>query len=89
MKTAKVQFVPLYFEGQSSSHFQFLSKFSTTLRISMIIREFRNRIVKPLKVHLGSTIPPHIFKAQSERQTITQYLFESVHNIADTSITKI
>jgi putative hemolysin len=73
------QVLPLYFEGQCSSLFQFVSKFSPTLRLSLIIREFRSRVGHPLTVHVGDVIPAEVCQAIRDRKALMAMLYEAVH----------
>jgi putative hemolysin len=73
------QVLPLYFEGQCSPLFQFVSKFSLTLRLALIIREFRTRVGQPLRVHVGDVIAPAACQAIRDRETLMTMLYERVH----------
>lgn len=50
------QVVPLYFEGNTSRMFQLASHLHSTLRMGLLIREFRNRIDTPVRVAIGKPI---------------------------------
>ena len=77
--SSRAQVLPLYFEGQCSPLFQFVSKFSLTLRLALIIREFRVRVGQPLRVHVGDVIPPEACQEIRERQALMMMLYERVH----------
>jgi putative hemolysin len=77
--SSRAQVLPLYFEGQCSPLFQFVSKFSLTLRLALIIREFRVRVGQPLRVHVGDVIPPEACQEIRDRQALMMMLYERVH----------
>jgi putative hemolysin len=49
--------VPIYFEGRNSRLFQLASHLHSTLRMGLLIREFKARINKPVRVVIGAPIP--------------------------------
>lgn len=50
--------VPVYFDGHTSRMFQLASHLHYTLRMGLLIKEFRARIGTPVRVAVGSPIPP-------------------------------
>ncbi len=56
--------VPIYFDGHTSRLFQLASHLHYTLRMGLLIKEFRKRVDTPVKVVVGDPIP---------RSTLTQY----------------
>ena len=50
--------VPLYFEGTNSRLFQLASHLHQTLRMGLLISEFRKRVNTPVRVSIGAPIPP-------------------------------
>lgn len=73
------QVLPLYFEGQCSPLFQYVSKYSLTLRLALIIREFRTHVGRPLQVHVGDVIPPAVSQEIKDRRALMDMLYEKVH----------
>jgi putative hemolysin len=49
--------VPIFFEGANSRLFQIASHLHTTLRLALLIKEFRSRIDEPVRVVIGEPIP--------------------------------
>ncbi|MFV0358470.1 lysophospholipid acyltransferase family protein [Tropicimonas sp.] len=49
--------VPIYFEGHNSRLFQFASHLHSTLRLALLIQEFRKRVDEPVRVVIGEPIP--------------------------------
>lgn len=48
--------VPIFFEGHNSRLFQLASHLHTTLRLGLLIKEFRSRIDEPVRVVIGDPI---------------------------------
>ncbi|NIZ13552.1 lysophospholipid acyltransferase family protein [Phaeobacter sp. HF9A] len=48
--------VPLYFDGHTSRLFQIASHLHVTLRMGLLIKEFRKRVDTPVKVAIGAPI---------------------------------
>ncbi len=48
--------VPIFFEGHNSRLFQFASHLHSTLRLALLIKEFRKRIDEPVRVVIGEPI---------------------------------
>lgn len=49
--------VPIFFEGHNSRLFQIASHVHYTLRLGMLIREFRTRVGTPVRVVVGAPVP--------------------------------
>lgn len=48
--------VPIYFEGQNSRLFQIASHLHQTLRVALLIKEFKSRVDAPVRVVVGTPI---------------------------------
>ena len=51
--------VPVYFDGHTSRLFQLASHLHVTLRMGLLIKEFRKRVDTPVEVVIGDPIPRH------------------------------
>lgn len=49
--------LPVYFEGHTSRLFQIASHLHVTLRMGLLIKEFRKRVDTPVRVVIGAPIP--------------------------------
>jgi putative hemolysin len=49
--------VPIFFDGQNSRLFQLMSHLHNTLRMGLLIKEFKKRVNKPVDVVIGDPIP--------------------------------
>jgi len=79
---SRAQVVPLFFEGQCSPLFHLISRYSQTIRLSLMIREFRRRVGQPLHVHAGDTIDFDELNAMGGRKAMIDALFDRVHRLA-------
>lgn len=50
--------VPVYFEGHNSRLFQLASHLHTSLRMGLLISEFRARVGAPVRAVIGAPLPP-------------------------------
>lgn len=49
--------VPIFFEGNTSRLFQIMSHLHYTLRVGLLIKEFKRRVDEPVQVVIGEPIP--------------------------------
>jgi putative hemolysin len=54
---SQAQVVPIFFCGHNSRFFQVASHLHQTLRVGLLIKEFRSRVNKPVEVVIGKPIP--------------------------------
>ncbi|GIT91795.1 hypothetical protein JANAI62_22520 [Jannaschia pagri] len=50
--------VPIHFEGANSRLFHLASHLHETLRLGLLVREFKSRTDKPVRLSVGTPIPP-------------------------------
>lgn len=86
---ARAQVLPLYFYGQCGPLFHAMSWFSLTLRLSLIIRELRKFVGRPLRIKVGAIIPSPELAQKKDRIALMQDLFEHVHGMSDMAIEEI
>jgi putative hemolysin len=55
--------VPVYFEGQNSRLFQIASHLHASLRLALLIKEFKSRTDEPVRVVIGAPIPAETIDA--------------------------
>ena len=53
---SKATVIPVYFEGHNSRLFQLASHLSYNLRMALLMKEFKNRIDRPIKISVGRPI---------------------------------
>lgn len=67
--------VPIWFDGANSRLFQLASHLNTTLRMALLVREFRRRIDTPVRLAIGAPIGPDEIAAQgSDGQEVMDFL---------------
>ncbi len=66
--------VPIYFHGQNSRLFQFVSKFSMNLRLGLLLHEIMNKRGKTIKIEIGDPIPYSEMEAYPDRQDLIDFL---------------
>lgn len=60
--------VPIFFEGANSRLFQVASHLHTTLRMALLIKEFKRRTDEPVRVAIGHPIDPEELAAYAKDQ---------------------
>ena len=75
--------VPVYFSGQNGLLFHLVSKFSMTLRLSLLVREFARLSGKSIKAYIGDPISADIFKSLGDRKAIIDFLRQSVFALSE------
>lgn len=63
------QVVPMFFDGVNSRLFQVASHIHSTLRMGMLIREFRKRAGAPVRIAIGQPIDPAEIDARRKHGT--------------------
>lgn len=86
IQASGAQVLPVYFEGQCSPLFHVASRLHLTLRLSLMIREFRKMVGGSIRGHVGSVIPPDEIASLRDRLQLTRLLFERVHALAGISV---
>ena len=61
--------VPIYFTGHNSRLFQIASHLHVTLRMGLLIREFRTKINAPVRVVIGEPIPAREIESRKKDPT--------------------
>ncbi|WEZ83662.1 lysophospholipid acyltransferase family protein [Rhizobium sp. 32-5/1] len=82
IQSAKASVIPIYFEGQNGRLFHLASKVSLTLRISLLIREFRRLSGKTISSRIGRLIAWDELSALPDRKDILTYLYDAVFAMA-------
>lgn len=88
IQSAKATVLPVYFEGQNGPIFHIVSKFSMTLRLSLLIREFKRFTKSEVNIHIGDFVPFSDLEHIDDRQQFTDTLFKLVHDLAPPKATR-
>ncbi len=82
IQTSKASVLPIWFEGQNGPLFHLASRFSLTLRLSLLVSEFRRFAGSTLHVNIGPVIPFADLKHGTDRKLLTEELHAIVHGLA-------
>jgi len=75
--------VPIYFEGQNSRMFQIASHLHETLRLGLLIKEFRKRVDTPVRVAIAKPIDPAELRARSkDAREMMDFLRRSTYELS-------
>ena len=75
--------VPVHFQGQNGWLFQFVSKFSGTLREALILREVAKQIGGRIDARIGDVISPEVLKYYEDRHDLLDFVRERAYDLAD------
>ena len=78
IQAAGASVIPVYFEGQNTRLFHLVSQFSLTMRLSLLIREFRRLVGGTITAHVGNLIEADVLAGIRDRRQMTDYLFNAV-----------
>ena len=82
IQASRAQVLPIYFEGQCSPLFHVASRVSLTLRLSLMIREFRRMAGGTLRAHVGRVIASSELSTIKDRKTLMALLHARVHELS-------
>ena len=82
IQAAKASVIPIYFEGQNGRLFHLASKVSLTLRISLLIREFRRLSGTTISSRIGQLIAWEELSAIADRKDILTRIYDGVFCMA-------
>ena len=75
--------VPVYFAGQNSRAFQLASHLHLTLRLGLLIREFRARIDAPVRVAVGRPVDPaRLAELRAEPRRMMDFLRRATYELS-------
>lgn len=82
IQAARASVIPIYFEGQNGRIFHLASKISLTLRISLLIREFRRLSGTTIAARVGHVLTPEDLSACGDRKDLLARIYEAVFSMA-------
>ncbi len=82
VQAARASVLPVYFDGQCSPLFHVASRVSMTLRLSMLIREFRRSVGQRLIARVGDVVPFASLRHGSDRKALIGELHALVQALA-------
>src|SRR5690606_31013521 len=79
--------VPIYFDGHNSRLFQLASHLHYTLRMGLLIREFRARINRPVRIVIGKPIPKADLDARrGDATAMMDFLRKATYDLSPTPL---
>jgi putative hemolysin len=82
IQAANASVLPIHFSGQNGRLFHFVSRFSLTLRLSLLVREFRRLRGKSIGVTIGEVLPWNELSLFTDRKVLLEVLYRSVFVLA-------
>ncbi len=81
LQAARASVLPVYFEGQCGPMFHLASRLSMTLRLSMLIREFRRSVGRRIVARVGHVVPFEALRHATARKALMVELYDLVHGL--------
>lgn len=82
VQTGRAAVLPIHFEGQNGPLFHLASRLSLTLRIGLLIGEFRRQYGRAIRVTVGKVIAFEELSGIADRKLLTERLREAVFALA-------
>ncbi len=82
VQSARASVIPIYFEGQNGRLFHLASRISLTLRLSLLIREFRRLSGSTITSHVGELISWETLDKGNDRKDLLSRLYSAVFSMA-------
>lgn len=82
VRDAQASVLPVHFSGQNSPIFHIASRFSATLRTSLLVPEFARRYGRPLDVAVGAPIPWQDLERFGDRKALLRHMQQAVLSLA-------
>lgn len=77
--------VPIYFDGHTSRLFQIASHLHSTLRMGLLIKEFRKRVDTPVRVAIGDPIGPDTLNPMAgDAKAMMDFLRKATYELSPT-----
>ncbi len=81
IQAAGASVIPIYFEGQNGRLFHIASRISMTMRLSLMIREFRRLAGKSIVARVGAVIPADEMARIRDRKEMTERMYDAVFSM--------
>ena len=81
VQAAGASVIPVHFSGQNGRLFHLASRVSMTLRISLLIREFRRLSGTTIVAHAGEVLDADQLAAVSDRKLLLEQLYNAVFDL--------
>lgn len=81
IQLAEAAVLPVFFEGQNSALFHAVSRISLTMRLSLLVSEFRHFPHKPCTARVGRVTPFKELRHRDNRKALTDELYVMVQRL--------
>nr|WP_205838384.1 lysophospholipid acyltransferase family protein [Labrenzia sp. PO1] len=88
IRSSRATVLPLYFDGQNSWLFHLVSKYSLTLRLALLVREFRRILGSVMTARAGRAIPFETLSGFADQKEIMDFLQTKVMEMAPPTRTR-
>ncbi|MEP3045749.1 MAG: lysophospholipid acyltransferase family protein [Roseibium sp.] len=82
IRSSKATVLPLYFDGQNSWLFHLASRYSLTLRLSLLVREFGKILGSVMTARVGAPIPFETVDGFKDQKEVMDFLQDKVLEMA-------
>jgi putative hemolysin len=82
VQQAQASVLPVHFDGQNSRLFHVVSRYSLTLRLSLLVSEFRRFVGSRVGLTVGDVIRYDALEHRADRRALTDELYAHVHRLA-------
>ena len=82
IRASRATVLPLHFDGQNSWLFHLVSRYSLTLRLSLLVREFRRILGSAISARAGQAIPFETLSGFRDQKEIMDFLQAKVMEMA-------
>lgn len=79
--------VPVFFDGQCSRMFQIASHLHSTLRMGLLIKEFRKRVDTPVRVSIGAPLRRDVLDPlRGDAKAMMDFLRKATYELSPTPV---
>jgi putative hemolysin len=82
IQQSRAAVLPVHFEGQNSPLFHLVSRYSQTLRLSLLVCEFRHRIGSTIRARVGAPVSWPAINELGKSADLLDELYLMVHRLA-------
>lgn len=86
IQSARASVIPVYFEGQNGWLFHLVSRFSLTLRLSLLVREFCRLSGSDIQTRIGEIIKWDELRGIADRKDMLTRLYTAVFSLAPVNL---
>lgn len=82
IRSSRATVLPVWFDGQNSWLFHLVSRYSLTLRLALLVREFRRLLGTVMRVRAGTPIPYEQLSGLKDQKQVMDHLQQAVAALA-------